>query len=147
MSLTPVFFAVSLLLLINTRSHKSWVSGVQWSPTDPFVLATTSHDGTLKVLTQNRNLLLSLSKPLLTINVYQLIENIKFDQNRYGIFGPLFHCILSRLWTRRAKRDYAWHLEMGLFIVGVAIVWWSNLRVRFRFSQVKICTRSIEISH
>ena len=69
MSLTPVFFAVSLLLLINTRSHKSWVSGVQWSPTDPFVLATTSHDGTLKVRTQYRNLLLSLSKPLLTINV------------------------------------------------------------------------------
>lgn len=30
-------------------SHKSWVSAVQWSPTDPFVLATTSHDGTLKV--------------------------------------------------------------------------------------------------
>ncbi|KAL7518263.1 hypothetical protein ACHAWX_003110 [Stephanocyclus meneghinianus] len=31
------------------QSHKSWVSGVQWSPTDPFVLASTSHDGTLKV--------------------------------------------------------------------------------------------------
>jgi ribosome biogenesis protein YTM1 len=31
------------------QSHKAWVSCVQWSPTDPFVLATTSHDGTLKV--------------------------------------------------------------------------------------------------
>lgn len=31
------------------QSHKAWVSSVQWSPTDPFVLATTSHDGTLKV--------------------------------------------------------------------------------------------------
>jgi ribosome biogenesis protein YTM1 len=31
------------------QSHKSWVSAIQWSPTDPFVLATTSHDGTLKV--------------------------------------------------------------------------------------------------
>eukprot|EP00804_Cyclotella_cryptica_P027376 CCRYP_008811-RB/>CCRYP_008811-RB protein AED:0.07 eAED:0.07 QI:462/1/1/1/0.5/0.33/3/21/522 len=31
------------------QSHKSWVSGVEWSPTDPFVLASTSHDGTLKV--------------------------------------------------------------------------------------------------
>jgi ribosome biogenesis protein YTM1 len=30
-------------------SHKSWVSAIQWSPIDPFVLATTSHDGTLKV--------------------------------------------------------------------------------------------------
>jgi len=31
------------------QSHKAWVSSVQWSPTDPFVLASTSHDGTLKV--------------------------------------------------------------------------------------------------
>eukprot|EP00986_Skeletonema_menzelii_P000552 scaffold160_cov157-Skeletonema_menzelii.AAC.9 len=31
------------------QSHKSWVSAIQWSPTDPFVLATTSHDSTLKV--------------------------------------------------------------------------------------------------
>lgn len=31
------------------QSHKAWVSSVEWSPTDPFVLATASHDGTLKV--------------------------------------------------------------------------------------------------
>ncbi|KAL3793466.1 hypothetical protein ACHAW5_001641 [Stephanodiscus triporus] len=31
------------------QSHKAWVSSVRWSPTDPFVLASTSHDGTLKV--------------------------------------------------------------------------------------------------
>ena len=30
-------------------SHKAWVTDVQWSPTDPYVLATTSHDGTVKV--------------------------------------------------------------------------------------------------
>lgn len=30
-------------------SHKSWISAVQWSPTDPFVLASASHDGSLKV--------------------------------------------------------------------------------------------------
>mmetsp|Transcript_23063 Transcript_23063/g.50061 ORF Transcript_23063/g.50061 Transcript_23063/m.50061 type:complete len:504 (-) Transcript_23063:48-1559(-) len=30
-------------------SHKAWVSDVQWSPIDPYVLATTSHDGTVKV--------------------------------------------------------------------------------------------------
>jgi len=31
------------------QSHKAWVSCVQWSPTNPFVLASTSHDGSLKV--------------------------------------------------------------------------------------------------
>jgi len=30
-------------------SHRSWVSDVQWSRTDPFVLASTSHDGTMKM--------------------------------------------------------------------------------------------------
>lgn len=30
-------------------SHKEWVSGVEWSPKDPFVLASTSHDGSVKV--------------------------------------------------------------------------------------------------
>ena len=31
------------------QSHKAWVSSVEWSPIDPFVLASASHDGTLKV--------------------------------------------------------------------------------------------------
>ena len=30
-------------------SHKAWVSAVNWSPTDPYILASTSHDGTVKV--------------------------------------------------------------------------------------------------
>lgn len=44
-------FSNLVLVEINVHfsSHKSWVSDVQWSPSDPFVLATTSHDGTLKV--------------------------------------------------------------------------------------------------
>jgi len=30
-------------------SHKAWVSSVQWSPDNPYQLASTSHDGTVKV--------------------------------------------------------------------------------------------------
>jgi len=30
-------------------SHKAWISAVQWSPDDPFVLASSSHDGSVKV--------------------------------------------------------------------------------------------------
>jgi ribosome biogenesis protein len=30
-------------------SHKAWVSSVRWSPKNPFVLSSTSHDGTLKL--------------------------------------------------------------------------------------------------
>jgi len=30
-------------------SHKSWVSDVKWSQTDPYFLASTSHDGTVKI--------------------------------------------------------------------------------------------------
>jgi ribosome biogenesis protein YTM1 len=30
-------------------SHKAWVSAVKWSPNDPYVLASTSHDGTMKI--------------------------------------------------------------------------------------------------
>ncbi|GAB5354255.1 hypothetical protein AAMO2058_000103900 [Amorphochlora amoebiformis] len=34
---------------LRLRSHKSWVTGVAWSPITPHRLASTSHDGTLKV--------------------------------------------------------------------------------------------------
>ena len=30
-------------------SHKAWISAVRWSPTNPFVLASASHDGTVKM--------------------------------------------------------------------------------------------------
>jgi len=30
-------------------SHKAWVSALEWSPTEPHVLATNSHDGTIKM--------------------------------------------------------------------------------------------------
>jgi ribosome biogenesis protein YTM1 len=39
----------SLLHCYLLCSHKSWVSDVQWCHTDPYVLASNSHDGTLKV--------------------------------------------------------------------------------------------------
>ena len=30
-------------------SHKAWVSAVKWSQKDPYILASTSHDGTIKI--------------------------------------------------------------------------------------------------
>lgn len=30
-------------------SHKAWISAVKWSPKNPYVLASASHDGTLKI--------------------------------------------------------------------------------------------------
>mmetsp|Transcript_15423 Transcript_15423/g.29088 ORF Transcript_15423/g.29088 Transcript_15423/m.29088 type:complete len:462 (+) Transcript_15423:88-1473(+) len=30
-------------------SHKAWISAVEWSPVDPYVLSSASHDGTIKV--------------------------------------------------------------------------------------------------
>jgi ribosome biogenesis protein YTM1 len=39
----------SNLMFASITSHKSWVADVQWSPTDPYVLASNSHDGSLKV--------------------------------------------------------------------------------------------------
>lgn len=49
---------ISTMPLVIHDSHKSWVSSVQWSPTDPFVLASTSHDGTLKVSTSIHHVIL-----------------------------------------------------------------------------------------
>jgi ribosome biogenesis protein YTM1 len=30
-------------------SHKAWVASVKWSPKDPYILSSASHDGTLKI--------------------------------------------------------------------------------------------------
>lgn len=41
----------SAILADNTfrPSHKAWISSVQWSPSNPYQLASTSHDGTAKI--------------------------------------------------------------------------------------------------
>lgn len=46
--LTP-FYVKCFHFAPSLCSHKAWVSSVRWSPSDPFVLASTSHDGSLKV--------------------------------------------------------------------------------------------------
>lgn len=45
-------------------SHKAWVSQVQWSPTNPYQLASTSHDGTVKLWD------IRSSNPLHTVRVF-----------------------------------------------------------------------------
>ena len=45
-------------------SHKAWVSVVKWSPKSPYVLASTSHDGTIKVWDIRSNL------PLHTVRAF-----------------------------------------------------------------------------
>jgi ribosome biogenesis protein YTM1 len=45
-------------------SHKAWISAVKWSPTDPYSLASTSHDGTLKIWDIRSNL------PLHTVRAF-----------------------------------------------------------------------------
>lgn len=45
-------------------SHKAWVSAVKWSQKDPYVLASTSHDGTIKIWDIRSSL------PLHTVRAY-----------------------------------------------------------------------------
>ena len=49
-------------------SHKAWVSAVQWSPNNPYHLASTSHDGTVKVWD------IRSSVPLHTVRVFPKTE-------------------------------------------------------------------------
>lgn len=49
-------------------SHKTWVSGVQWSPNNPYHLASTSHDSTVKVWDIRSSL------PLHTVRVFPKTE-------------------------------------------------------------------------
>ena len=49
-------------------SHKEWVSAVQWSPRSPYHLASTSHDGTVKVWD------IRSSIPLHTVRVFPKSE-------------------------------------------------------------------------
>lgn len=116
------------------RSHKAWVSSVRWSPTDPFVLASTSHDGTLKVSVSHCPALYFEHSPSLRIKIsITIIIVFQIQFLRCGISDPIYHCTLLKLWIRRMKRHFAWHLEMELFTVEVVIVLWNNLLVSYAF--------------
>jgi len=49
-------------------SHKAWISDVQWCPTNPYQLASTSHDGTVKLWD------IRSSNPLHTVRVFAKTE-------------------------------------------------------------------------
>ena len=41
------FIIIVFLFVLCVISHKTWVSSVHWSPANPFVLASSSHDGNI----------------------------------------------------------------------------------------------------
>jgi ribosome biogenesis protein len=36
-------------MIFHHLSHKAWVSAIEWSKIDPYVFASASHDGSVKV--------------------------------------------------------------------------------------------------
>jgi len=65
-------------------SHKAWVSGVQWSPNNPYHLASTSHDSTVKVWDIRSAL------PLHTVRVFPKTEKglcLAYGQPAEGVSG------------------------------------------------------------
>jgi ribosome biogenesis protein YTM1 len=71
-------------------SHRSWVSDVKWSQTDPFVLASTSHDGTIKMWD------IRSSQPLYTVRSHPKGEKglcLAFGNN--SIFSGGSDCVVK----------------------------------------------------
>lgn len=72
-------------------SHKAWVTDVQWSPTDPYVLATTSHDGTVKVWDIRSSL------PLHTVRAHPKGEKgLCLSYTNGIIYGGGSDCVVKR---------------------------------------------------
>lgn len=75
-------------------SHKAWVSAVQWSPTEPHVLATNSHDGCVKLWDIRSSL------PLHTIRAHDKGEKgLCLALTKKAIFSGGSDCTLKRYVT------------------------------------------------
>ena len=59
-------------------SHKAWVSAIQWSKYNPYHLASTSHDGTIKLWDIRSSL------PLHTVKVFGKTKSDKNNNNKSG---------------------------------------------------------------
>jgi len=92
----------SLMKLVSDRtfrpSHKEWISDVQWSRQNPYHLASTSHDGTLK--------LWDIRSPLPLHTVRSFPASQKGLSLVYGKSGYLFaggtDCIVKQFHCKQA---------------------------------------------
>jgi ribosome biogenesis protein YTM1 len=83
-------------------SHKSWITAVQWSPCNPYHLASTSHDGTVKVWD------IRSSIPLHTVRVFDkdikglcmaYATNAKDDNKKALLFVGGTDCVVRHFTT------------------------------------------------
>jgi len=75
------------------RSHKAWVSAVQWSPTEPHLLATNSYDGCIKLWDIRSTL------PLYTVRAHEKDEKglcLAFHPSGKALFCAGSDCVVKK---------------------------------------------------
>jgi ribosome biogenesis protein len=75
-------------------SHQAWVSAVKWNPTNAYQLASTSHDGTVKVWD------IRSSNPLSTVRAFGKLEkglSLLWEEDAKMIFAGGSDCIIKQL--------------------------------------------------
>lgn len=73
-------------------SHKGWISSVEWSPTDPYLLASSSYDGTVRLWDIRSSL------PLHTIQAHEdKQKSLCLSFTRDAIFSGGSDCVIKKL--------------------------------------------------
>lgn len=72
-------------------SHKAWISSVNWSPTDPYLLASASYDGTVRLWDIRSSL------PLYTIRAHEdKQKSLCLSFTRDAIFSAGSDCVIKK---------------------------------------------------